>query len=577
MSLLTRHNVYLRIFSLSKIFSFLLLSGSVSLFAMDAESLKKASHGEAVKGSVAVVFHDGSSGAPAPRSLLASSDPLEIKKPSYRYGDPYAEAVKLNDDFFRLSSDAKDRYLRQHARWKALESVMNEIAEGYQIIAPHHATALPPSVDIPRKDDGDLSPSTRASAGSSGEHRASSRTDEEKICQAIGTEVWREERLSIPNRLKMYENREINQLYAKHNTGPIRRMLAPLDKHIMTPYSLWYERNAHLINSAAKLMFMMSAAAVVFHHMGGTEWVKRKIREAFDRPSIYTVQAAKSISDDKRRAAGQQLVLSPEVQRNVNEIVETVRWYNNQPKERQREYKLKGALLYGPPGTGKTSLARAIAHRTGWNLIELMADDFNKIKHTADKIIVLEEMFVKARKMGKTMIFLDELENLVLDRDKGESPLLRKMLEFGDRGDVFIIGATNRFFDIDPAFRRRLRYHIEVKSPTTRMRYQIIDNYVEWLLRQKGYAYEADSMQLAQQLQGKSGAHIESLVERMRDRARLYGNTVIDNLGEERLLVDDHIAQEILVDMGIIEPESEDDVLDRDAIMQAERTVALED
>lgn len=524
-----------------RIISFFLLIlvvlGGASLQAMDSDMARQGSRAEPVRGAFAAVYGDDEN----PELPRARKD-LHIIEPERVHGDPYA-SQDLNPSFEALESDKKDLYLRAHARNKAADLVAKRVAEVFYARRPSAASA-----------DGD--------AGGQPDYAR----------DAVSREVWNEYRKGIPQLMNTYENREINKLYARHNPGPIRKILAPLDEYIMTPYSLWYDRNAHLINSGAKLMFMASAAAVVFHHMGGTEWVKRKIREAFDRPKIYTVQQANSIGDDKRRAAGQQLVLSPEVQRNVNEIVETLRWYNGLSKARQREYKLRGVLFYGPPGTGKTSLARALAHRTGWHLIELMADDFNKIKHVADKLVVLEEMFARARTMGKTMIFLDELEKLVLDRDKGDSPLLTKMLELAERGDVFIIGATNRYYDIDSAFRRRLRYHVEVKSPTTRMRYQILDNYIGWILRDKGYAFDANAMELAQLLKGKAGAHIESLVERMRDRARLYGNTITDDAGEERLLVSDQIAREILVDMGIIEPEEEEeDVLNRDAILEAER------
>lgn len=334
------------------------------------------------------------------------------------------------------------------------------------------------------------------------------------------------------------------------------------NKKIMRPIVDVMDRNAAVIASLAKAAFIAGIFLVAVRNLGGTKWLNRKIDEAFNKPSIYKVDTAKTLSEDKQRMSGELLVNGPEVQRQCNEVVELMRWHNALPKDKQREYKFKGVLFYGSPGTGKTSLARTIAYRSGWNLIELIADDFFKIKDMADRLAVLEEMFAKAEKLGKTVIFLDEFENMVKDRDLtggASNPMLMKMLKLTEQGSskFIIIAATNRKNDIDKAMLRRMRWQVEVPLPGLRQRYQILNNYFDTLLRNKGFTTKLDAMKLAQTLHSESGARLESFVERMRDRARLYGQTEID----------EKIAREILIDMGILQagPE-EDDVVGKEAV-----------
>lgn len=466
-----------------------------------------------------------------------------------------------------LTEKAKIRlhkFLKEVARWKAYQEELAEVTQKFQVMTPEED--LFDSSQAPTKERSSAESARKYSGSSAGAGGAlvheRRRRQGEEIGDFVAQKLFKDYVQNITNRHDKLTFRILLGLEATYLPTWSNRLLNTANKRLIEPFTSWQERNAANIAAITKLMFIFSAMAVIFHHSGGTQWMKRKIDEAFNKPNIYKVDTAKTLSEDKQRMSGELLVNGPEVQRQCNEVVELMRWHNALPKDKQREYKFKGVLFYGPPGTGKTSLARTIAYRSGWNLIELIADDFFKIKDMADRLAVLEEMFAKAEKLGKTVIFLDEFENMVKDRDLtggASNPMLMKMLKLTEQGSskFIIIAATNRKSDIDKAMLRRMRWQVEVPLPGLRQRYQILNNYFDTLLRNKGFSTKLDAMKLAQTLHSESGARLESFVERMRDRARLYGQTEID----------EKIAKEILIDMGILQagPE-EDDVVGKEAV-----------
>ena len=127
----------------------------------------------------------------------------------------------------------------------------------------------------------------------------------------------------------------------------------------------------------------------------------------------------------------------------------------------------KGALLYGPPGTGKTMLAKAIAHESGANFISVKGSDLlSKWYGESEKRIA--EVFIRARQVSPSIIFLDELDALAPIRGAavGEpqvterivNQLLSEIDGLEELIDVVVIGATNRPDIIDPALIRPGRF-----------------------------------------------------------------------------------------------------------------------
>ena len=140
-------------------------------------------------------------------------------------------------------------------------------------------------------------------------------------------------------------------------------------------------------------------------------------------------------------------------------------------------------LLYGPPGTGKTELAKVAAQAAGLELYEVeYADrDGNSLSgRDRYRSLQISQVFLKAS--SNVALLFDEVED-VFPPISTESAQLMARLDTGDgapsgsvsgkawvnqileTNPVPVIWVTNRIEQIDPAFRRRFQYHLELKSP----------------------------------------------------------------------------------------------------------------
>lgn len=140
----------------------------------------------------------------------------------------------------------------------------------------------------------------------------------------------------------------------------------------------------------------------------------------------------------------------------------------------------RGILLYGPPGTGKTLIARAVANETGAFFFLINGPEImSKLAGEAESN--LRKAFEEAEKNSPAIIFIDEIDSIAPKREKtnGEverrivSQLLTLMDGLKGRGQVVVIGATNRPNSIDPALRRFGRFDREIDigipDPTGRL------------------------------------------------------------------------------------------------------------
>lgn len=175
----------------------------------------------------------------------------------------------------------------------------------------------------------------------------------------------------------------------------------------------------------------------------------------------------------------------------------------------------KGLLMYGPPGTGKTMLAKAVANESKSNFIFFSgADVFSKFSGEAEKRI--REIFDEAKKKAPTIIFIDEIDVFAPRREDASevtTSLVAQLLALMDgiesRGEVIVIGATNRPNAIDEALRRPGRFdrEIEIGVPDRTARREILLIHS----RQMPLAKNVSRHKLAEMTHGFVGADLASL------------------------------------------------------------------
>lgn len=176
-----------------------------------------------------------------------------------------------------------------------------------------------------------------------------------------------------------------------------------------------------------------------------------------------------------------------------------------------------GMLLYGPPGCGKTFFAKHFAEEVGFNFICITPASLKSryVNATQENIA---NMFKDAEKNAPTVIFIDEMNELVPNRDGNDvhemsksavNEMLAQMDRTGEKG-IFIIGATNYPNMIDPAILRagRLDKKYYIGVPDTEARMALFKLYLE----KRPYDFGLDYQQLADMTQGYVSADIQLIV-----------------------------------------------------------------
>ncbi len=176
----------------------------------------------------------------------------------------------------------------------------------------------------------------------------------------------------------------------------------------------------------------------------------------------------------------------------------------------------KGVLLYGPPGCGKTLLARAVSNESDAAFYAINGPEIMS-KYYGESEARLREIFEKAEKNAPAIIFIDELDAIAPKREEvtGEverrvvAQLLALMDGLKGRGQVIVIGATNRINAIDPALRRPGRFdrEIEIGVPDRNGRLEILQIHT----RGMPLAEDVDLEKLADITHGYTGADLAAL------------------------------------------------------------------
>jgi transitional endoplasmic reticulum ATPase len=176
----------------------------------------------------------------------------------------------------------------------------------------------------------------------------------------------------------------------------------------------------------------------------------------------------------------------------------------------------KGVLLYGPPGTGKTLIAKAVASESGAHFIHIAGPEVIS-KYYGESEQRLREIFEEARENAPSIVFIDELDSIAPRREEvtGEverrvvAQLLTMMDGLEERGQVIVIGATNRVDAIDAALRRPGRFdrEIEIGVPSEPDRIEILKIHTRGMPLSDDVSLDV----LSQQTHGFVGADLAAL------------------------------------------------------------------
>lgn len=308
---------------------------------------------------------------------------------------------------------------------------------------------------------------------------------------------------------------------SKRGQDVIDSILAERDKELALTKEEKYELDDQLLNVIAKSLSYDSedrfqSADEFIKAIDGEvkierQSTKRKIlsqQQSDNTPASYAI---------KKKGEGFAAVAGMEElkQQMREEVIEPL--HNPEEYHRYGVTIPNGMLLYGPPGCGKTFFAKHFAEEVGFNFMCITPATLKSryVNATQENIA---KMFKEAEENAPTVIFIDEMNELVPNRDDGNvhemsrsavNEMLAQMDRTGEKG-IFIIGATNYPNMIDPAILRagRLDKKYYIGVPDIEARMALFRLY----LNKRPYDFGLDYHQLADMTQGYVSADIQLIV-----------------------------------------------------------------
>jgi cell division protease FtsH len=301
---------------------------------------------------------------------------------------------------------------------------------------------------------------------------------------------------------------------------------ANVDYEFKTPSSNWFLSIAGLLLPVLLII-------------GFFVWMQRRAAGQMGNVMSIGRSRAKAYTSDRPSTTFGDIAGYDGVKQEITEVVDFLRM-----PDRFREIGArvpKGMLLVGPPGTGKTLFARAVAGEAGVGFLSVTGSDFMEMFVGVGASRV-RDLFQQARRMGRAIIFIDEIDSIGRKRGAGLggghdereqtlNQMLSEMDGFETAEGIVILAATNRPDILDPALLRPGRFdrQIVVPLPEYEERKAILDVHA----RDKRIGGDVDLGTMAKATPGMSGADLANLVNEAALVAVRRGSKVIERIDFE--------------------------------------------
>ena len=273
--------------------------------------------------------------------------------------------------------------------------------------------------------------------------------------------------------------------------------------------------------------------------MGFFIWMQR--RAMGQAGSIMSIgrSRAKNFNADKPVTTFADVAGYEGVKQEIKEVVDFLR-----TPERFKEIGArvpKGILLVGPPGTGKTLFARAVAGEAGVGFLSVTGSDFMEMFVGVGASRV-RDLFQQAAKMGRAIIFVDEIDSIGRKRGAGLggghdereqtlNQMLAEMDGFEATEGIVVLAATNRPDILDAALLRPGRFDRQIIVPLPESDERLAILKVHSIGKRMGQDIDLDTM--AKATPGMSGADLANLVNEAALFAVRRGSTHIERIDFE--------------------------------------------
>ncbi len=335
------------------------------------------------------------------------------------------------------------------------------------------------------------------------------------------------EQVTYSNFLESVDQGEVVEVTYDNNNGEIV-FATELDKFETTGPTPLPDADHDLIGDNTKLKFetprpnffasIFPILLPVLLLIGFFFWMQRRAQGQLGSMMSVGRSKAKTYSTERPGTTFDDVAGYEGVKQEITEIVEFLK--HPAPFAEIGARVPKGVMLVGPPGTGKTLIAKAVAGEAGVPFLSVTGSDFMEMFVGVGASRV-RDLFDSARKMGKAIIFIDEIDSIGRKRGAGLggghdereqtlNQMLAEMDGFEPTDGIVMMAATNRPDILDPALLRPGRFDRQVVVPLPELddRKKILAVH----LKGKRTTDDVDVDLVARGAPGMSGADLANLV-----------------------------------------------------------------